>query len=380
MAELPDAWKRFNAYLRLYVAVTPESGEESWRRARRFEAIPIEDRIPGHYYRFGNDGDLIEFKADGSGQWHPAGQAPEGFDTARVIDVPEIAVKSLREELVSLLSEALQDSPDREQIEERIDTIRNLPTAERAARLLASFRDALRLVSETGTARVQFLEQAANQMVGKELLAGKVHGRDTAGAVLISALTQQLAQLDDKVCLGILTWLLKVPAGSMEELGVAMLRQCWQFNLKQQVAAALNALQASGNGIVKTAQEGAYPEGHPEYCLEIYYGSILQAVPYLLSAQDNYFLLKAAPNLTEEELEIFAQRQEATEERAVRLNNALLYAARDVDQSQLRTKQAIIGGLLKTDAKKAEAMVRQTIEFEYFYPRNFHSILIGESD
>jgi hypothetical protein len=158
-----------------------------------------------------------------------------------------------------------------------------------------------------------------------------------------------------------------------------MMKDCFKLNMKDQIAAALSALESSGNAIVKQAQAGAYPEGHPEYCLEIYYGSILQAIPYLLSAQDNYFFLKNAPNLTDDEKEIYAQRNDATEERAVRLNNALLYAAQDVDQSRLRAKQAYARYLLTQDKKKADEFVRQTIMYEFFYPSNFASVLTGET-
>ena len=377
MQDLPAAWKQFNAYLRLYVAVTPESAEQSWRQAKCFDAIRPEDRTPGHYYRFHDDDSLIEFKPDGSGQWHPADQLPDGFDPARVVDVPAFPVKSLRDELLSLLNGALENSSDCEQITEKIAIISNLSMPERAARLLAGFRGALQQVPETVAAKMQFLEQAASQMVGRELPAGKVHGRDTAGVLFISALAKQLAALNEKVCLAILAGLLKVQAGSMEELGAIMMNECWHLNLKPQVSEALSQLQSSGNGIVKQAQEGAYPDGHPEYCLEIYYGGILQAIPYLLSAQDNYFYLRNASNLTEDEQEIYAQRQEATEERTVRLNNVLLYAAQDVDQSRLRAKQVYIRSLMKTDTQKAEEATRQAIEFEFFYPRNFRSVLIG---
>ena len=379
MSEAPEAWKKYLAWLRLYVAVSPESAEDAWKVAQCFDAVKPEDQIPGHFYRYAHDNSLIAFKADGSGQWYPSGQMPEGFDPARVVELPDFLVKNLRDELVSLLNAALENAPDHQQIAEKIEIINNLHTADRAARLLASLLTTLRQVAESGAAKVEFLEQAANQMVGKELLAGKVTGRDAAGVVFMSAMAKQLAQMDEKTCLAIVTRMLNIAAGSTEELGAAMLKECIRLNLKEQIAGALSALQSTGNEIVKQAQAGTYPEGHPEYCLEIYYGGILQAIPYLLSAQDNYTFLKNAPGLTEDEREIFAQREEATEERAVRLRYALLFATGDLDQSRLRSMQGYTRFLLKQDRKKADEFVRQTIEYQFFYPRNFVSVLTGES-
>jgi hypothetical protein len=270
MPESPLAWKKYLAWLRLYVAESPETAEDAWKVAQCFESVKPENRMPGRFYRAADDGSLIAFKADGSGQWYPSGQTPEGFDPARVVNLPDFAVKTLREELVSLLSAGLDNAPNRQQIAEKIEIIENLQTAEREASLLASFRGTLRQVPENAAAKVESLERAANQMVGKELLEGKVTGRDTAGVVFMSAMAKQLAQTDEKTCLGILARLLEIPAGSTEELGAAMLKECFRLNLKQQIAAALRAIENSGNEIVKQAQEGTYPDGHPEYCLEIY--------------------------------------------------------------------------------------------------------------
>ena len=60
------------------------------------------------------------------------------------------------------------------------------------------------------------------------------------------------------------------------------------------------------------------------------------------------------------------------------MSNALVYAVSDVDLSRLREKQAFVAHLMTLDVKKADAFVRQTIDYEYFYPTNFRDILTGQ--
>ena len=60
------------------------------------------------------------------------------------------------------------------------------------------------------------------------------------------------------------------------------------------------------------------------------------------------------------------------------MNEALLYAAQDVDLSQLRRSQAEVRWLLQKDAAQAKARVHEIIDLEFFYPPNFESVLLGE--
>jgi hypothetical protein len=109
----------------------------------------------------------------------------------------------------------------------------------------------------------------------------------------------------------------------------------------------------------------------------MYYGG-LQAIPYLLAAEEGYHKLKHAPNVADHDREAFAHKSETAEEKLVRIRTALLYAAQDVDLSRLRGKQAEVRELLRTDCQKSEALVSEIINLELFYPLNFRSVLLGE--
>ena len=371
-------WRRYIAFLRLYAAITPEDGESAWQFARRFDALSLVEKSPGHWYRCADDNSLIEYKTDGSGQWHRDGKLPVDVDPATVVALPLFEVKSLRDEMIEILRRVPDQQTNHGEAAELMRIIDDLPSAERAARLLASLRGTLAQVPDDVARKVEFLQQAARQLNGPELLAGKARGRDVAGLLFISALAGALTSLELPLQLDILGRLSTLPAGSIEELGVQMLKYCWSRNLREPVLAALAALRSNGDAILDQARQGNYPEGQAEFALDIFYGSLLQALPSYLSLEGNYHLLSTVPGLTEEDKEAFEQKAEAAEERTVRLSNALVYAVSDVDLSRLREKQAFVAHLMTLDVKKADAFVRQTIDYEYFYPTNFRDILTGQ--
>ncbi len=76
---------RYNAYLRLYVALSPQHGELGWQRTQWFEALPEEQKQPGHWYRYEGFEGLTEVRVDGSGEWHKDGKLPQGVDPKTVV-------------------------------------------------------------------------------------------------------------------------------------------------------------------------------------------------------------------------------------------------------------------------------------------------------
>ena len=368
----------FNAYLRPYVAWTPEAGESAWRDAQRFDRLSVEQKKPGHWYRFEGGSGLIEMRADGSGQWHKDGQLPPNVDPADVVTLPAgDPVPGLLDRMCGILGAIPETAPNHAQVAELIEVLKDLPSPERAYRLLLSFQKTLGTVPAETAEQIRFLHQASGQMFGTELLAGRVRGWDVAGVLTLTSLADALGATSPEVCSAVVSKAAKTEVRELLELSSRVIEDCWLRGKHDEVTKGLDALRSRAEGIIATAREGGYPEGHPELALDIYYGSLLQAVPFLIAANGGFTKLTHAPGVSEDDLEIFAHKAETAEEKLVRLTFALLYGARDLNLSLLREKQAEVDELLKTDRKGAEAFVRNVIDLELLYPTTFRSVLMG---
>jgi hypothetical protein len=369
----------YGACLRLYVEWTPEHGESAWQQMQQYEQLSDEQKMPGHWYRYEGEDGLIEVQADRSGEWHRDGKLPEGVDAASVVVIPKgKPVAGLQDRLVAILESLPKDAPNHAEIEEMLAVVRDLPSAARAQRLVKNFQKTLASAPTVAEEQVRFLQQASQQMVGKELLTGKVRGYDVAGVLLIAAIAEAVAASDAEKCVAMMTKAAGLEVQELAELGAKVIDDCWWRGMPEKVTAALDSLRSTGEKILRVAQEGFCPEGHPELMLDIYYNGLLQAVPYFLAAEEGYHKLTFAPKLSQDDKETFAHKAETAEEKLVRLDEALLYAVQDVDLSRLHGKQAEIGALVKSDRAKAEALVFETINLQFFYPLNFKSVLLGD--
>ena len=378
--EAEDPAHRFGAYRRLYAAMSPDEGETAWQTAHRFDRLSDEQKQPGHWYRFPGEIGLIEVQADRSGEWHADGILPDGLDPASVIEIPQgDPAPSLLDEMVAILSAAPATAPNHAEVEETIAYLKDLPTPDRAARLAKSFQKTLATVPAIAEDQLRFLRQASQQMVGTELLAAKACGRDVSGVLMIAAIAEAVAAADPQTCVKLVVKSAGLEVGSCDELGSHFIEDCFWRGLQDKLIAGLDSLRSQGETILRSAREGVYPEGHPELVLDIYYGGLLQAVPYLLAAEEGYHKLSLAPDLADDDRDAFAHKAETAEEKLVRMTEALLYAAQDVDLSQLRRSQAEVRWLLQKDAAKAKSRVHEIIDLEFLYPPNFASVLTGEN-
>jgi hypothetical protein len=369
-----------NAYLRFYVSTMPQEAEDTWQTSERFERLDAAAKEPGHWYRFGGSGGLIEVDEDRSGQWHPAGSLPDGVDPALVVDVPEGApAPSLLDHMTAILREVPETAPNHAQVKELVTTLTDLGSSERAARLVRSFQQTLASAPAVAEEQLRFLGQASQQMVGQELLAGKVRGYDVAGVLMVAAIARAVAASDPKLCTELLakagTWELV----AIDEMASRLIEECWYRGMAGALTTAFDAIRRDGEAVIASAREGLYPEGHPEMALDIYYGSVLQAVPYLLAAHTGYYKLSKAAGPAND-IEGYAHKADTAEEKLIRLTTALMYAVRDVDLSQLRDKQARVAAVLRAgDRAHAEALVNEIVNLEYFYPSPFRSVLMGDA-
>jgi hypothetical protein len=380
---MPDstvgAAHRYGTFLRFYVATMPQAAEAGWQAAQQFERLSPEQKEPGHWYRYTGEEGLIEVQADRSGEWHADGKLPEGVDPAVVVEIPPgEPAPTLLDNLLALLEQVPATAPNHAQIAELMETLKDLPTQERATRLVKGFQKTLASVPPVAEEQIRFLEQASQQMVGTELLAGKVRGYDAAGVLMVTAIAREVAKLSPQACSALLAKAAAWDLVAVDEMAARLIDVCWGLKLSAQLTAALDWLRGEGEKAIESARTGLYPEGHPELVLEIYYGGLLQAVPYLLGANSGYYKLSKAPNLSEDDLDAFQHKADTSEEKLVRMTTALQYAAQDVELSRLASKQAQVADLMKKDPKQAEALVREIIDLEFFYPPAFKAVLMAD--
>ncbi|MBS1800359.1 MAG: hypothetical protein JSS95_11070 [Acidobacteria bacterium] len=367
---------RYQTLLRLYVATATEEAELSWRRQVLMETLPAELKEPGHWYRFAGSKDLIEVTPDRSGQWHPDGALPTGVDPRLVVDVPGGQSVTLLNQILELLHAIPVNGSNQATVEELKSQVADVGTEEWANWLVQGFQQGLAQVPDVAEERAGFLLRAAQQMAGTELLEGRATGYDVAGVLMVEAIAEQLLN-NEAVCRAVLAKAAARPACATAEMAAMMIDDCWYRGLGDRITAALDTLRRRGEQVVEEARKGAYPEGHPEMALDIYYGGILQAVPYLLATNAGYTKLSHAP-VGPDERAGYEKKANTSEEKLVRLRTALLYAVSDVDLSQLYDKQARVAAVLRGgDREHAEELVHEIIDLEYFYPSTFRSVLLG---
>jgi hypothetical protein len=369
---------RYGAFLRFYVATMPEAAEDGWQAMQQFERLSPEQKEPGHWYRYTGQPGLIEVQADHSGEWHADGKLPEGVDPSLVVEIPPgEPAPSLLDNMLAILGQVPANLPTHAEIVQIMETLKDLPTPERSARLVKGFQKTLASVPPVAEEQIKFLEQASQQMVGTELLAGRARGYDVAGVLMVTAIAREVAKLSPQACSALLAKAAAWDLVATDEMASRLIEGCWGLKLSAQLTAALDSLRGQGEKTIEEARKGSYPEEHPELLLEIYYGGLLQAVPYLLGANAGYFKLSKAPNLSEDDLDAFTHKADTSEEKLVRMTTALQYAVQDVDRSRLASKRAQVAALLKSDPKKAQALVNEIVDLEFFYPPVFKAVLMG---
>jgi len=370
---------KYQALLRLYVATATEEAELSWKRHIQFEKLPADLQTPGHWYRFADSNDLIEVTVDRSGQWHPDGVLPADVGPKMVVEIPAgTPAVSLLDQMLGMLNAIPVIADNKAKVEELKSQVADVGSEEWASWLAQGFQQGLAEVPDVAEEKLRFLRQSSQRMVSTELLEGRATGYDVAGVLIVAAIAEELMG-NEAVCRTVLAKAAARKARAPAEVAALMIDDCWYRGLGDRITAALDTLRQRGEQVVEETRKGAYPEGHPEMMLDIYYGGILQAIPYLLATNAGYTKLSHAP-VGPEQRARYAKKANTSEEKLVRLRTALLYAVSDVDLSRLYDKQACIAAVLRTgDEDRAEALVHEIIDLEYFYPSPFRSVLLGES-
>jgi hypothetical protein len=103
-------------------------------------------------------------------------------------------------------------------------------------------------------------------------------------------------------------------------------------------------------------------------------------MPYLLAAAKGYYQLSVMPNLSEDDREAFAHKYGTADEKAVRVLTALYFAVLDVDGSRLAEQRGFVQSLLKIDRKKAEGLVTELVDLQFFYPPAYKALLMGDEE
>jgi hypothetical protein len=214
-------------------------------------------------------------------------------------------------------------------------------------------------------------------MVEEDLVSGKVTGDEVAGVLLITAIGDAIGPANSK-CAAILKMITGWKAVGLDELAMAFVEGCWHFGMVDKATTALDAVRSMGENRLRAALEGAYLNESGEHVLDIYYAMLLQAIPYFLAASNGYFKLSHA-KLAPDDLRVFKKKANTAEEKLVRLMTALQYAVTDVDLSRFEGERARVRAALAAgDKDKADSIVRNVIDLEFFYPPAFKAILRGE--
>jgi len=361
--------------LRYYVCTLPAMAEAGRRRHLSFEKLSPEQRAPGHWYHFAGDPGLIEVRGDGSGQWHPDGVLPEGVDKSYLVEVPLIdAPHLLRDELIAAIDSDEQAASDA-QLKEVREHVTELGSPAGEKHLAVEFQRVLSTIADIPEEKLRFLQHAAKQVLRRELMHGRATGVDAAALLMFHAVAKQLAQTPD-ILLAVAGQMASHEVSSLDELASVVIRDCWNRGLQEQATAALDELRQQGEGVIAQARDTSSVEGDPRLVLPYFYGGLLEALPYLLACYDGYDTLCHAPCAADEKTR-YMKRRNTSEEKVVRLRDALLHAVRDRDLSELFSRQAFLRAL-EQEGKldQVEDFIHDLIDLKFYYPPLFRSVLM----
>jgi hypothetical protein len=364
--------RAFSALHRLLLVVDPEYGEGRWQWTHSFDQLAPELRSPGHWYR-GQGRGFIHVDENVNGEYLV--ELPSDVDPATVIEVPQAQHTTVLETMRALLPHI--DGARQAHFRSVLDELEQTASKNRAQIHVRNFQQlafAARLASPETL--LQYLAKSADFHNGDGLRQGSASGIEAAATLLIRALADGIAG-DAAKAARIWSLLVAPGAQSIEALAAQMVRDCIVNGFSEQVYDVLAAVLREGSGLVDGAREGLFPIGHPEMMLDLYYFGLFGAAPYLRAAMVGYEVSSRNPDLDDKERRLYATRANAAEEKLARVSDAMMFAVRDLDGSQARSKRAAIQALLAAgETDKAEGLAMEAVDLKFFFPKPFKQVLL----
>ena len=356
------------ALARFYLVIDPASAESRWRASVEYDLLPEDHRAPNHIYRFARGSGVIVYDADRNGQFFK--EMPPGIDPATIVDVPAVAnVPSLASVIAAQLERA-GASAHASALGSNIVAVAEPAQPRRA---LDAFRQEISPALGAGIDGLRSeLDSLADGYAGT-LLEARNTGRDAAAVRLLAAMAREIDAADR-----ILERALSRDASSLEETSVMFERDAIMRGFGEQVFAAAEKLRKDADTAVETAREGAFPPGHPELALTIFYTALFAAALRVQAARIGYIILGLNPAIDERARTRFKTNENVAEEKLMRITTALLYAIKDITGAGANAARAEIEAL-KAQGKTEEADARLTDIINAFdYPRTFRRLLGGD--
>lgn len=370
----------YAALQRFYVLEDPASAEKAWQQRHRFDALPKELKTPGCWYRYEGEAVFIEYKPDGSGQFHQ--RLCEGIDPQSVVVIPMGSkIPGLLDRLTGMLRIC---SPDglTAQAQLMIDDLTALADSKHAATVARQVSgDAFSLFPSGVAALLEYLDQKLDWMAGEGIGNSKVTGLDVAAMFLMNSVAHQITSGSEAPPLALLYKMFDssgVP--SLAEMIARSIRDCFAHGLGEKAIAAIKEVRKGADGTLKVARERIPEWQHPGVDLDRYYNALHQAGIRFLAARWGYQSANVVGSLSAADRAEFDKRVNTAEEKLVRVATALFYAITDLDGTRLREKQGLIRELRAAGkANEVDRVLGDLIDSQLFYPPYLRNILVGEA-
>jgi hypothetical protein len=368
--------RAYAALQRYYVLIDPGSAENGWQEEHRFAALPQAQRTPGHWYRNAGEAGFIHYKPDGSGQFHET--LPAGVDPNDVLVIPANArVPSMFDYLTGMLRGLVrtETSPEVKAMIADLTELSSPGHASRLAREVAG--EGAELVRAGTDAVLSYLDQRLARMAGTGLVSSKVTGFDVAGMMLMNAVAHQVAAAKDAQETTLFRRMFD-PSGvpSVAEMAARLIHDCFAQGRGEQVGIAIKAVRKGGDGTLQLAREQRPDGEHRGLDLDGYYDALQQAGIRFLAAWWGHQSALQVSTLSESDRATMEKTANAVEEKLIRVKTALMYAIKDLDETRLREKRALIGDFVaKGQPDQADLVLFDVIDSQLFYPPWFRAVL-----
>lgn len=367
----------YTALQRLWVTLDPASAEIRWQQEFAFMNLPPELKTPGHWYQHEGDSGYIEYYPSGdAGQFYET--LPAGVDAASVVIIPKVlGFPSIYDRMKGLLldSAAVVGEENVQRMIGDMDELRSQTHESHIKLMIAG--DGFGLLASGKQAIADYLGEKLQAFSTVELQRGTVTGFEAAAMMLLYSLFRQLVTATPAAPANLFPKMFDSSGvASLQEMTARFIYDCYAAGMGDAASQAIDDLRIGGDATLAASRSMLPGDLDPGVYLDSYYAGLQQAALRFLAVRWGWQSVLVYAGLSDDDRQRTEKRVNSVEEKLVRCETALMYAVKDLDGSKYREQQqAIHDARAAGDEKKADAVLANVFDSQFFYPQALKDVM-----
>jgi len=367
----------YTALQRLWVNLDPESAEIRWQQEFAFMNLPDALKTPGTWYQHEGEAGFIEYYPSGdAGEFHA--ELPAGIDPASIVVIPKVAgFPPIYDRMKGLLLEtvAVQGEANVQRMIADMDELRGSSHAGRIRSMISG--DGFTALMAGKQAIADFLGSKLQAFSTVELQRNRVTGFEAGTVLLLYSLFRQLVTASPAAPANLFPKMFDpscVP--SLPEMTSRFIHDCFAAGMGEAANQAIDDIRIGGDATLAASRALLPGDLDPGIYLDSYYAGLQQAALRYMAVRWGWQSVLVFAALSPEDRQRAEKRVNAVEEKLVRCETALMYAVKDLDGSRYRDYQhSVRDARAAGDEKKAEAILANIFDSQFFYPNALKEIM-----